>query len=254
MTALACVGALVMAPGALAQTDDDFDPVKGVNDIVSPGGITSHSFDCEESRPEVQDIVQGVKRSLKVIYPNISTMTARGFYAYFDAPLFGVSGGQGHWLNPGFLEDGHVMDPERPEGILTDKWNRPIGVMFITDDPDSRGPDLYVADDGTPCNAWHYHSEITADSYWHLYRYGWRGDLSRGDWQPDERSPDLMHVWAYGADGIGTKADGTQENLYKYQWTHAKPPDRYMPGNPDSPEDFRNIVGGPRTPVDGPNP
>jgi hypothetical protein len=36
-----------------------------------------------------------------------------------------------HWLNPGYINDGGVLDPERPESVLVDHrlW-RPLGVMF----------------------------------------------------------------------------------------------------------------------------
>jgi hypothetical protein len=251
IAALVCCSALSAAPAAMAQ--GELDPLGAAETVVGSlrGGITDHEFACEESRPEVQRVVQGVKHSLKVIYPNITTLIARGYFPYADAPLLGLSGRQGHWINPGYLEDGRLMDPDRPESILVDRWNRPIGVMFIADDPHEPGPDLYVAEDGTPCNAWHYHSEITADAYWYAYKYAYSGDTQEGDLQPPDRTPDLMHVWAYGADGI---APDTGENLFKYQWTHAVPPQKYMPGDPKEVGDYTSIVGGYRAPGQPPTP
>ncbi|MDX6671496.1 MAG: hypothetical protein QOI91_1859 [Solirubrobacteraceae bacterium] len=259
---LASVLTLALAPAATAQ--EGVDPQKAAETVVGAvqktfgGGITSHSYDCQEGRPAVQAVVNGVKDSLKYSYPDISTMAARGYAPYPDAFLLGLSGGQGHWLNPGFLEDGHIMDPKRPEGILVDRYQRPIGVMFIADDPHVPGPDMYVDDaTGVPCNGWHYHGEITADAYWYAYKYGWSGDtqtaLGSGDLsklQPPDRTPDLMHVWAYGADGVAP--DGTQ--LFKYQFQHATPPAKYMPPAPDvtDPNQARCIVGGFRPP--GANP
>lgn len=164
--------------------------------------------------------------------------------------LFGYSGRQGHWINPNFIEDvypeGHpkagkpiIMDPDYPESILVDKWNRPIGVMFITEDPYMPGPDMYVDQaTGKPCNAWHYHTETMADAYWYAYKYGFSGDTYSGD--PDDltlpdRTPDLMHVWRYGP--------------YSQQWDHRAPEQKYMPGDPDSYEEIKAAIGGPRLPV-----
>jgi hypothetical protein len=233
---VACGGALGIAPAAHAQDDTVDNATKAVQTVVGSltGGVQSpHSYDCDENHPKVQEIINGVKDSLKTRYPNMTTMLARGYAPYVDAPLFGLSGGQGHWLNPGFLEDGHIMDPRYPEGILVDRWNRPIGVMFITDHPNQPGPDMYVADDGTPCNAWHYHTETFADTYWYAYKYGWSDAIKNGDIWPEDRSPDLMHVWAYGD--------------YKHQWQHRTPPREQLPGDP-TPQEIAQGIGGPRAP------
>ena len=226
-------------------------PVDTVLGSLSGGVQPPHPFSCEESRPEVQELITGVRRSLTTIYPDITTMAARGFFPYIDAPLFGLSGGQGHWINPGHIEDvypeGHpkagqprLADPEYPESILVDRWNRPIGIMFIGDGPDKETPDIYESDEGVPCNPWHHHTETAADAYWYAYKYGWSGDIQEGDVMPPDRTPDLLHVWRYGD--------------YQYQWNHKTPPQEQMPGDPDDPQELRQIVGGPRTPVDPPEP
>jgi len=241
-----------LLPSAFAQTPPAIDPQGAVDTVVAAvqkewtGGITAHSYNCDENRPEVQKIVKGVKHSLAYIYPSISVMEARGYLPYADAPLFGLSGGQGHWINPGYIQDGHMMDPDRPESILVDKWNRPIGVMFIEDNPGIAGPDMYVSEDGVPCNGWHYHGEALADGYWYAYKYLYSGDVERGDLQPPDRTPDLMHVWAYGASACDHAGN------FKYQFQHAEPPTQYMPGDPSTVDDVRGIVGAPRGPIDPP--
>lgn len=232
----------ITAPVASAQTGvEPVDTVvRSAQTVIKSlsGGVESpHKYACEENHPVVQDMINGVRDSLKTRFPDYVTMLARGFAPYLDAPL-AQSLGEGHWLNPDFLEDGHIMDPKYPEGILVDKWNRPIGVMFITDHPNQPGPDMYVAEDGTPCNAWHYHTETAADTYWYLYKYLWSDAIENGELEPEPRSPDLMHVWAYGD--------------YKYQWSHATPPASELPGDP-SPEEIPDIIGGPRVPT-GPIP
>lgn len=269
IAAVACGMALGVAPGAMAQSPVPVpplpvDPQQAVDTISNAitkewtGGITAHSYQCDESRPEVQTIVNGVKKSLSNSFPNITTMLVRGYMPYADAPLFGLSGREGHWINPGFIGDGHIMDPEKPESILVDKWNRPIGVMFIEDAPGTPGPDMYVGDwtdpkTGTtyhnvPCNGWHYHGEALADAYWYAYKYGYSGDVEKGDLQPPDRTPDLMHVWAYGA----SKCDATAQHPdpFVYEFQHAVPPQELMPGDPQSADDAHKIVGGPRGPVD----
>lgn len=228
----ATIGAFALAPAAQSDPPTGIGPVDTIYGSLT-GGITSHKFKCDENNPKIQALLKGVRDSLTNSFPDISTLLARGYVPYFDAPLFGLSGRQGHWMNPAYMNDGHIMDPQRPESILTDKWFRPIGVMFIMDDPGTPGPNLYVAQDGTPCNIWHYHSEVTADSYWWLYKYLWSDDVKNGDLEPEDRSPDLTHVWRYGD--------------YQYQFQHAAPPADQLPGDP-GPQELPCIVTGVRPP------
>lgn len=230
--AAACLAALAAAPGASAQTG--VGPADTIIGSLSGGVQQPHAYTCDEHHPVVVAQIDGVRDSLKTRFPSMSVMAARGYSPYADAPIAALSG-QGHWLNPNMLNDGHIMDPKYPEGILVDRWGRPIGVMYITDDPDSPGPDMYVAEDGTPCNAWHYHTEVFADAYWYAYKYGWSDDVSEGDLDPEPRSPDLMHVWAYGP--------------YSDQWSHEEPSSG-MPGQP-TPEEQLALIGGPKPPTAG---
>ena len=244
--------ALAIAPAAMGQgikpPATGIEPVDTVVGSLTGGVQQPHAYTCKEDRPEVQAMITGVRSSLSTIYPDITTMIARGYFPYADAPLFGLSGRQGHWINPGYIEDvypeGHpkagqprLMDPEHPESILVDRWNRPIGVMFIADHPDKPGPDMYVDEEtGVPCNGWHYHTETTADAYWYAYKYLWSGDLLEGEVMPPDRTPDLMHVWRYGD--------------FADQWTHQAPPQEKMPGDPGSYQEVKDIIGGPRLPID----
>jgi hypothetical protein len=255
IAALVCAAGLAAAPAAMGQgiqpPATGIEPVDTVVGSLNGGIQQTHKYQCDGENPIVKDMITGVRRSLSTIYPNITVMEARGYFPYADAPLFGLSGRQGHWINPSYIGDiypaGHpkagqprLMDPEYPESILVDRWNRPIGVMFIADDPYVPGPDMYVDEDtGIPCNGWHYHTETTADAYWYAYKYGWSGDVQNGDVLPPDRTPDLMHVWRYGE--------------YKYQWDHKAPPQEQMPGDPSEPNDFRKIIGGPRLPTDPPD-
>lgn len=244
----ACLAMTAAAPAALAQSapPTGVGPVDTIVGSLSGGVEQPPAYVCDQNRPEVRDIIAGTRDAFDNIFPNITAMAARGYLPYVDAPLFGLSGRQGHWLNPNFIGDkypkGHpkegqprLMDPKRPEGILVDRWNRPIGAMFIADDPYVPGPNLYMDNEtNVACNAWHYHTETLADAYWYAYKYGYSGDIQEGDIEPPDRTPDLMHVWRYGE--------------YKYQFNHKAPPQDQMPGDPDSVEDVQSIVGGPRVP------
>ena len=238
IAALACVSVMALAPAAWAQVDDDFDLQDAIETVTEPGGGPQdppHGYQgCDESHADLQAIVQGVKDALHPVtgrYRNFAAMSTYGYFPYADAPLMGFSGRQGHWLNPGFIEDGHIMDPKRPESILVDRFNRPIGVMFINDqpstnDPATWGPDIYVNEDGSSCNAWHYHTEQLADAYWYAYKYAYSDDVATGQWDPPEQTPDLMHVWAYGASTTaygGADADGKDDN-FRHPWNHDAPP------------------------------
>ncbi len=229
---VAGLAALATAPTAVAQTG--VGPADTVIGSLNGGVQQPHKYQCDENNPIVVAQIEGVRDSLKTRFPSMSVMAARGYTPYVDAPV-AAQQGQGHWLNPNLLNDGHIMDPKYPEGILVDMWGRAIGVMYIEDDPDTPGPDMYVAEDGTPCNAWHYHTETFADSYWYLYKYGWSNDVSEGDLEPEPRSPDLMHVWAFGP--------------YAQQWSHNKPSEG-MPGQP-TPEEQLELIGGAKPPTFG---
>ena len=234
-TVLACMAGLAVTPGAFAQTG--VGPVDTVVGSFAGGVQTPHKYLCDENNPVVKAQITGVQDSLKTRFPSMSVMAARGFSPYVDAPI-AAQQGQGHWLNPNMINDGHIMDPRFPEGILVDMYGRPIGVMYIEDSPSTPGPDMYVAEDETPCNAWHYHTEFFADTYWDVYKYGWSDALSKGDYEPEPRSPDLMHVWAYGS--------------YADQWKHDKPKSG-MPGQP-TPSEQLALIGGIQPPTGGMTP
>ena len=236
-------------PAATAQSvpPTGIGPVDTVVGSLTGGPQVGRPPSCDPNNPIVKDKIAGVKRALTVTYPDISTMLARGYLPYADAFAFGFSGRQGHWINPSYIEDvyppGHpqagqprLMDPDYPESILVDRWNRPIGAMFIADDPYVRGPDMYVDEEtGVPCNGWHYHTETLADAYWYAYKYLYSGDTFEGDIEPPNRTPDLMHIWRYGD--------------FSDQFTHKAPPQEKMPGDPGSYEEIKDTIGGPRLPI-----
>jgi len=128
---------------------------------------------------------------------------ARGYFPYYDAfiPVPEPATRVSHWLNPWFFNDGDVLDPKRPEGILLDEWYRPIGFMFISD-IGKPGPAVYVAEDGTVCRPWHPHDDEAARSFYAYYRVLWQGRFD-----VPEQTPEMMHVWVKNRHGTFSAHD-----------------------------------------------
>lgn len=200
-TSLILGAGLLAAPGVMADEEHDH----------------SESY-CDENHPAVKKLIGGVQKSLAENFVNIPTMTARGFIPYFDAMLPGgyPPGGEGigHWLNPDWIEDGHLMDPTRPESILTDEWNRPIGMMFIAEE-DTDGPVIYTNKDGTPCSPWHPHTDMPARFSWWFYEMVYGGRALKGDVDIDPVTPMLLHVWAIPNDKGFAAHDGPEAKYRK---------------------------------------
>lgn len=154
---------------------------------------------CDDEHPATIDIRSRVTFALETIYKDVVALTALGFHPYFDGAVPGgyPPGGEGvaHWIGPHFIDDGVMLDPLRPEAILLDEWNRPIGMMFIENSWES-GPAVYVNDDGTPCYPWHPHTDYPARSGWMWYRAMYDGSWQDGTMELPDQTPSMMHVWA----------------------------------------------------------
>lgn len=171
-----------------------------------------HETGCAEDHPEVVALRNEVREVLTSSYRNLASVLAAGFVPYFDAvvpygnttpypndtetgiPYFerGYPDPQTwvkHYIQPWWMDDGDNLNPLRPEALLLDEWDRPIGVMFIAD-LETEGDPLYVNDDGTPCHPWHKHVDDAALYAFWGYRYFFRGNPER----PSE-TPPMMHVW-----------------------------------------------------------
>lgn len=155
---------------------------------------------CDENHPAVQKLIGEVQASIRNSFPDLITMQVRGFIPYFDAMVGGYPIGSperiGHWLNPDWIEDGRIMDPTRPESILTDEYHRPIGFMFIADENDP-GPPVYVDEEtGKKCSPWHPHTDLPATFSWWFYETVYGGRPYQGEVEMDPVTPMLLHVWA----------------------------------------------------------
>lgn len=163
---------------------------------ASAGDGHGHATGCDDNHPATRALVKEVQESLATTYKDIAALIALGYHPYFDFLVPGgyPPGGEGisHWLNPNYIDDGIVLDPRRPESVLLDNWNWPIGVMFITD-PDVAPPPVYVNDDGTACSPWHPHTDVPARFGWYYYRAVYDRQVE-GDFPA--QTPEMMHVWA----------------------------------------------------------
>lgn len=175
-----------------------------------------HSSGCDEMHPVVVDLRTRVAEALDSAYSNLASVLAAGFVPYFDAvvpygnptpwpggvttPVPYLEGGRPdpetwvkHYIQPDWMNDGDNVNPMRPEALLLDEWDRPIGMMFIAD-LETEGDDLYVTvnEDGTEtrCHPWHEHVDDGAVYAFWAYRYFYTGNPE----QPSE-TPPMMHVW-----------------------------------------------------------
>lgn len=178
--------------------------------VAEPGH--DHEAGCAEDNAVVVELRSDVAAVLSSAYSNLASVLAAGFIPYFDAvvpygnttpwpagietglPYFDKGGPDPqtwvkHYIQPDWMNDGDNLNPLKPESILLDEWDRPIGVMFIAD-LDTPGDNLYVNPDGTACHPWHAHVDDAAIYAFWAYRYFYEGNPER----PTE-TPPMMHVW-----------------------------------------------------------
>lgn len=195
-----------------------FATLASIPSVATADGGHDHQVGCDENHPVVVDLRARVAEVLSGPYRNLASILAAGYVPYFDAVVpygnttpwpAGVETGlpylnEGgpdprtwvkHYIQPWWMDDGDNLNPLRPESILLDEWDRPIGVMFIAD-LDTEGDSLYVNEDQTRCHPWHKHvDEAAVYAFWG-YRYFFKGDPE----QPQE-TPPMMHVWTRNAGG-----------------------------------------------------
>ncbi len=148
---------------------------------------------CRDDHPESEALQEEVKQSLEETYSTVGALIDEGYIPYFD---FFADGDWSHWIQPEFIGDDSMVDPERPESILVDhQWWRPIGVMFVAtidgEDVDSP-PSIYEEDDDAACTPWHAHVGFPGRYAWWKYRqvYEDGGSLPC-------RTPWMLHVWIH---------------------------------------------------------
>lgn len=186
------------------SADDDSDDEACPETTIRPSMVhyddSIHEV-CSDSHPETVSLQADVKASLESEYPTVGSLIDAGFVPYYD---FFADGSWAHWLNPEFIGDESMLDPDRPESVLVDNtWWRPIGVMFIaTDDGDpvDPPPTIYVDEgedenDGTnddACIPWHAHVGFPGRLAWSKYWKAYENETAFPC-----RTPWMLHVWKY---------------------------------------------------------
>lgn len=160
---------------------------------------------CSDDHPETVRLRARVDRALRRRYATVGSLIEQGFVPYFDVLSAGERDSYSHWLKPGYIGNGSLVDPERPEAVLVDnRWWRPIGAMFVaTDRGEAVGdvPAVYGdGDDADRCSPWHHHVGVPGRFAWWTYETVREARRRRGDASSVPfpcRTPCMMHVWTY---------------------------------------------------------
>jgi hypothetical protein len=158
---------------------------------------------CADDHPRTEAIKKEVTESLETTYPTVGALIDEGYIPYFDFLTAEGESDWSHWLNPEYIGDDGVLDPERPESILVDhRWWRPLGVMFIATRDGDRiepPPAVYGAEDSEtdPCLPWHAHTGAPGVSSWKKYWLVHSNPSFTELLNEPCRTPWVMHVWAY---------------------------------------------------------
>lgn len=183
---------------------------------------------CADDHPATRDIQTAVSDSLRERYPTVGALLDEGYVPYFDFATTDGEDGWSHWLNPEFIGDDAIVDPERPEAVLVDhRWWRPIGVMFIATQAGDRvdpPPAVYRNEEAGRCVPWHTHVGLPGRYAWWKYRLLYAEPSLRETGRLPCDTPWVMHVWAYPH----------PESVY----AHDAPPPENRGGPPAEPAGF----------------
>lgn len=152
---------------------------------------------CADAHPETVAIRTAVEETLASRYPTVGALVDDGYLPYFDT-FDGGDDGWSHWLNPEYIGDDTVLEPERPGAVLVDNetW-RPLGVMFVAtrDGEPIEPPPVYGKgkSDDERCSPWHYHAGLPGRKAWWYYRTAYADDPP--SLQLPCHTPCVMHVW-----------------------------------------------------------
>ncbi|WP_255197095.1 hypothetical protein [Halorarius litoreus] len=220
------------AVGTAGATDDDELFPDCPDATREPHAVlceTATMAACADAHPETLRLRSQVERTLGRRFPTVGSLLRQGYLPYFDVlrddPL-----GYSHWLNPDYIGNGSLVDPDRPEAVLVDnRWWRPIGAMFVATDrgePVAQVRPVY-GDGDEACSPWHHHVGVPGRFAWWVYEKA-RAVQRAGDGATTVpfpcRTPCMMHVWTYpNPDGV---------------YSHHPPPPENRGGRPAEPAGF----------------
>ncbi|EMA41906.1 hypothetical protein C446_04615 [Halobiforma nitratireducens JCM 10879] len=169
---------------------------------------------CADDHPVTVALREAVEETLEQEYPDVGALVDDGFKPYFDT-LDRDDDGWSHWLNPAYIGDDAVLDPERPESVLVDNdsW-RSIGVMFIAtrEGEPIAPPPVYDVDEGV---AWMPEAEADA--------------LETNEAGGQEGNGDEMGGEHEGGDRHEPGQEGGDEHEHEHEHPPADDPDRCSP-------------------------
>ncbi|WP_121742035.1 hypothetical protein [Natronorubrum halophilum] len=151
---------------------------------------------CADEHPATVELRTAVQRSLEERYPDVAALVDAGYKPYFDT-LDRDDDSYAHWINPAYIGDDAILDPERPASLLVDgeSW-RSIGAMFVaTRDGERVDPPPVYAEDAH-CSPWHYHAGLPGRFAWWYYQQVYEQNAADGDVRLPCRTPCMLHVWA----------------------------------------------------------
>lgn len=154
---------------------------------------------CDDDHSETESLRSAVDETITTQYPDIGRLLDEGFVPYFDIKIPPSRDGYSHWIQPEYLADEAVLDPDRPESILVDneRW-QPIGVMFIATkggEPVEDPPAVYTEGEDDVCAPWHYHTGLPGRFAWWYYRKAFEGEFRTDDRSFPCATPKMLHLW-----------------------------------------------------------
>ena len=182
--------------------------------LAPPAGGQEHGHDGEghlppgdwtaEQEMALHDLITRTEAELPA-FADVSTLPALGFHD------FGITvDGWAHWINRGWVDDDHILDPTHPESLVYRStaqggWELQAAMFILPTDYDLEN----IPEDLAWMPGWHQHPELCVTPDW---RYAGLTDMDGTCWSgaPSDMPP-MMHVWLvdpgcghrFGGVGVG---------------------------------------------------
>jgi hypothetical protein len=184
LVAAAVLLAASLLPGA-AQAQEH-----GQGDgLIPPGDWTEGQID------QMLDLIERTEQILPALYSDPDDLAALGFH---DVGVV-APGGYYHFINPDWFDDGHLLDPDRPESLVyQSSWNAEteqieyqlVSAMFMATSDTTMAT---LPHEIAWWPGWHVHANICITDDWRFSGFvDADGVCTSG--HPAVRPP-MMHVW-----------------------------------------------------------
>lgn len=179
-------GVCLAAVAALALSTLSARPALGHDE--APGILPEGDWTEEQAHFAI-DLVERTEAALPA-FEDTERLTELGFFDFgATAP-----GGLDHWINPGWFDDEHILDPEHPEALVfrhTDDggFRLEAAMFYLTTEHDMSN----IPDDIGWLPGWHTHQELCVDEQGR-YTGLVSSDGTCAVGAPADMPP-MMHVW-----------------------------------------------------------